>query len=309
MNGLEVVKLLGLSLVSVFFYSIYVKCFRKLSQTERAEGLASHQKKNGTITMGGILFIVLPLFFVDYSPDCQMIILAMVGFGVLGVVDDLLIVFLKKNDGIPATIKLVIEIAISAVIFYFYLSACKSTSLDFGLFSIDLKWFFGVFILWFITASSNAWNLMDGVDGLCAGCSLMVGIGLMYISYRNRQMDIFYFLLALHITLFIFWCFNLPKAFLFMGDVGSLALGAVYALCSIYLNAILPFTIMAALYIWETLSVIMQVAYFKKTGGKRIFKMAPFHHHLEASGLKEIHIDLLFYLIQFILVMVAIQIS
>lgn len=305
MDGFDLTKLLVLMLCSVFLYSLYVKCFRRLSQTERKEGLESHQRKNGTITMGGILFLVLPLFFVPYTSDSKIILFTMLAFGVIGMVDDVLIILLKKNDGLSASVKLIIEIVISGIIFYFYLQANKSTMLTIGKWQIDLKWFFGIFILWLLTASSNAWNLMDGVDGLCAGCSLLIGIALMMIALERGQYDIFYLLTAFHLTLFVFWCFNLPKAFLFMGDVGSLALGSFYGICSIYLDCILPFILMSGLYIFETISVIVQVAYFKKTKGKRLFRMAPFHHHLEACGLKEVQIDILFYLIQIILIVFA----
>lgn len=305
MIGFDVIKVLALSLLSVFFYSIYVKCFRKLSQTERTLGLDSHKKKNGTITMGGIIFLVLPLFFVSPSKETHMIILATLGFGLLGLIDDLLIVILKKNDGLPASIKILVEILISGIIFFFYLKEDNNTTLTIFSFQMDVKWFFGLLILWILVASSNAWNLMDGIDGLCSGCSILFGIGLMIIAYRQENYAILSLLLALHISLFVFWCFNLPKAFLFMGDVGALGLGAFYAITSIYLNSIGSFILMALLFIFEALSVILQVAYFKKTKGKRLFKMAPFHHHLEACGLKEIHVDLLFYTIQGILVILV----
>ena len=306
MIGLEPIKFLALSLLSCFLYNIYIKCFRKLSQTERALGLASHKKKNGTITMGGIIFLVLPLFFIPYTLETTMIIFAALGFGILGLIDDLLIILLKKNDGLPAIFKLLVEIGIAGVIFFFYLKDSQNTEITLFNKAIDLKWFFGIIILWLLVSSSNAWNLMDGVDGLCSGCSIIFGIGLMIIALKEGNLAIFSMLLAFHITLFIFWCFNLPKAFLFMGDVGSLVLGAFYAITSIYLDSILAFILMAALFIFETLSVILQVLYFKKTKGKRLFKMAPFHHHLEACGWKEIQIDILFYLFQIAFVILGI---
>lgn len=302
MIGLELIKLLAVSLISVFLYSVYVKAFKRLSQTERSLGLASHKSKNGTITMGGIIFLILPLFFVPYTKETQMILFVTLGFGILGCIDDLLIIIFKKNDGLPAALKLVIEILIAGVAFFFYLKEDNPTSI----YSLDLKWFFGILILWMLVSSSNAWNLMDGVDGLCSGCSLIFGIGLMCIAYREAKLDILYVLLAFHICLFVFWCFNLPKAFLFMGDVGSLGLGAFYAITSIYLNSVVGFILMAGLFIFETLSVILQVLYFKKTKGKRLFKMAPFHHHLEACGFKELQIDILFYILQGIFVFLAV---
>lgn len=305
MSGFNIIKLLCISLLSVFLYSLYVKTFKKLSQTERSLGPKSHKTKNGTITMGGIIFLALPLFFVPYSQETIMILFATISFGILGMIDDLLIIIFKTNDGLKASIKILIEILIAGIIFFFYLKYKNNTTLSLFGHSINLKWFFGIIILWLLLASSNAWNLMDGVDGLCAGCSILFGIGLMIIAYQKNKWDIFYMLLCFHIALFVFWCFNFPKAFLFMGDVGSLGLGAFYAITSIYLDSIFAFIVMAGLFIFETLSVILQVAYFKRTKGKRLFKMAPFHHHLEACGLKEVHIDLLFYGIQLFLVGIA----
>lgn len=301
MIGLELIKLLFLSMISTFCYCSYVKIFKGFGQSERKEGLRSHQNKNGTITMGGIIFLILPLLFIPYTSENILIIITVVSFGLLGLIDDIFIVIFKKNDGLSPKIKLLIEVLISGVIFYLYLQQDKTTVLDFGFISIQLKWLFGIFILWLLTASTNAWNLLDGVDGLCSGCSLIIGIGLMIISLKKNEFNIFILLLIYSIVIFIFWCFNLPKAFLFMGNVGSLALGALYSIVSVYLNCILSFVIMSALFIFDTLSVIIQVSYYKKYK-KRIFKMAPFHHHLEACGFKEITIDLFFYGIQIILV-------
>jgi phospho-N-acetylmuramoyl-pentapeptide-transferase len=163
-------------------------------------------------------------------------------------------------------------------------------------------------MLGLLTSSTNAFNITDGVDGLLAGISIIMGIGFMYIAYVQNESSIYYMLMCINIVVFIFWCFNIPKAYLFMGDTGSLALGAFYSMIAIYLDSIYAFIIMALLVIFETLSVIIQVFYFKKTKGKRIFKMAPFHHHLEAKGYNEITIDLIFYTIETILVLVVLLI-
>ena len=117
MSGFPIVKLLAVSLLSVFLYSVYVKCFKRLSQTERTLGLESHKKKNGTITMGGIIFLVLPLFFVPYTKETSIILFATLGFGLLGFIDDLLIVILKKNYGLSPLVKILIEIVISGIVF------------------------------------------------------------------------------------------------------------------------------------------------------------------------------------------------
>lgn len=308
MIGLESINLLWLALIAVFLYSIYVKGFKRVSQTEREAGLDSHKIKNGTITMGGIIFLVLPIFFIPYTNETRIIYFTTISFGLLGLIDDLLIIKFKKNDGLAPTIKLICEVIISGIVFYFYLKNDYKPILNIFGISINIKWLFGLFILFILVSSSNAWNLVDGVDGLCSGCSIIFGIGLMIIAIKKGSFDIFHLLLIFHICLFVFWCFNLPKAFLFMGDVGSLGLGAFYAIAAVFLNSINAYILMSLLFIFETITVILQVSYFKKTNGKRLFRMTPFHHHLEMKGFSELKIDLLFYIIQIILVLIAINI-
>lgn len=309
MNIINYPNLLYVSLLSTFLYSLYIKCFKRISQTERALGLESHKIKNGTITMGGIIFIVTPLFFINYDKNLTLILVGTIGYGLLGLADDLLIILFKNNKGISPLLKLLLQTIISGLVFYFYILINKRTSLNILGLTLNIKWLYGLLIMWILVSSTNAWNLLDGVDGLCAGCSLIFGIGLGFIAYKQSEYNLLYMMIVFHVSLFIFWCFNLPKAFLFMGNVGSLSLGAFYACISIYLNSITSFIVMALLFIFETLSVILQVIYFKKTNGKRLFKMAPFHHHLEKIGFKEIQVDLLFYLIQIVLVILVIIFS
>ena len=306
MNILDYPKLLVLSLLSTFLYSVYIKSVNKFRQTERALGLASHKAKNQTITSGGIIFLLLPLFFINYNKEILMIIAGTIGFGLLGLIDDILIIKYKNNKGISPLFKIVLQTLISGIVFFFYLKNNEATYINLFGFSIDFKWFYGFIIMWILVSSTNAWNLIDGVDGLCAGCSLIFGIGLGMIAYLEKEYELLNMMITFHIVLFVFWCFNLPKAFLFMGNIGALGLGAFYACISIYLNSITSFFIMALLFVFETISVILQVIYYKKTNGKRLFKMAPFHHHLEEVGFKEIYVDLLFYLIQIILVIIVI---
>lgn len=292
------IKLLFLSLLSVFLYSFYVKFFKRIRQYERAEGLASHQKKNGTVTMGGIFFVVLPLFFISYDVKTITIAFTMLAYGVLGFVDDLLITIRHNNKGISPTLKLLLQICIAGVTFLLYLQSGLPTVLNLHFFQIEIKWLFGLVLLGVLASSTNAFNLTDGVDGLCAGLSILLSIAFLIIAYIKGEYSIALMILCVTICLFVFWCFNLPKAFLFMGDTGSLSLGAFYAIVAIYLNSLIGFILMAIVFIFETVSVIMQVTYFKKTHGKRIFKMAPFHHHLEACGLSELAIDVLFYIVE-----------
>ncbi len=298
-------KMMILLLISIFLYSIYVKFFKRVKQYERAEGLKSHQQKNGTITMGGIIFVVLPLFFIWYDPKTFNISLTMLMYGILGFMDDLLIIIRHNNKGIPPTLKLILQIVIAAVSFIFYLNSDLPTILDFKWFQIEIKWIYGLFLLGILAASTNAFNLTDGVDGLCSGLSILLSIAFILIAIEKREYSIAYMVLCVTIVLFVFWCFNLPKAFLFMGDTGSLALGAFYAMLALYLNSLIGFILMASIFIFETLSVMIQVAYYKRTNGKRIFKMAPFHHHLESCGWNELQIDILFYLIEIIFILLV----
>ncbi len=299
-------QLLFLALLSVFLYTLYIRYFKRIKQYEREEGLASHKSKTGTITMGGIIFVVLPMFFLFYDSKTLNIAITIFLYGLLGFADDLLIILKHNNKGIPPSLKLLLQVLIAGVSFFLYLQSGMATEVQLFGFRIDIKWIYGLLMLLILTSSTNAFNLTDGVDGLCSGLSLLLSLGFLYISYKKQEFSIFYMILCIMIPLFIFWCFNYPKAFLFMGDTGSLFLGAFYAMLALYLDCILPFMLMGALFIFETLSVILQVGYFKKTKGKRLFKMAPFHHHLEACGIKEIYVDLIFYAIQIALIWITI---
>lgn len=302
-------QLLFIALLSTFLYSIYIRIFKKASQYEREEGLQSHKIKNGTITMGGIIFIILPLFFIFYDAKTINIAITIFLYGLLGFIDDLLIIIKKDNKGISASLKLLIQVIIAAISFFLYLNSGLKTEISIFGFDINIKWIYGLFILLILTSSTNAFNLTDGVDGLCSGLCLIMSLGFIYISYIKQEFSIMYMIIVIIIPLFVFWCFNIPKAFVFMGDTGSLFLGSFFAMLAIYLDCIILFILMSLLFIFEVVSVIIQVLYFKYSKGKRIFKMTPFHHHLELSGFKEISIDLLFYVIQLTLVFLAIILS
>ncbi len=299
-------KLLTLSLFAIFCYSIYIRLFKKASQYERALGLESHKIKNGTITMGGIIFVILPLFFIEYDIKTICIVVAVSLFGLIGFIDDLLIIIKKNNDGINPTVKLLLQIIISSICFYLYLSSNLNTTIKLLRYTFDLKWGYGMLILFVLVSSGNAFNITDGIDGLCSGLTLIMSIALIYIAFQKREYSIAYLLVSYDIAIFCFWCFNIPKANLFMGDTGSLALGSLMGIASVVLDVVYEYIFLAIPFIFETLSVIIQVIYFKLTKGKRIFRMAPFHHHLEACGLKELQIDILFYVIEIILVIIVI---
>ncbi|MBQ9124283.1 MAG: phospho-N-acetylmuramoyl-pentapeptide-transferase [Acholeplasmatales bacterium] len=299
-------NLLFLALLSVFLYSFYIRIFKKASQYEREEGLESHKAKTGTITMGGIIFAIVPSLFFIYDSKVFSIMIIIMLYAILGFVDDLLIIIKKNNNGINPNLKFLFQVLIAGLSFFLYLNLELPTIIRLGSLKIEAEWVYGLFMLLMLSASTNAFNITDGVDGLCAGMSMLLSGAFIYIAFQKAEYTIMYMHICQIIVLFIFWCFNYPKAFLFMGDTGSLYLGALYSLTALYLNSVLGFIIMAFLFIFETLSVIIQVTYYKKTKGKRIFKMAPFHHHLEASGYSEIRVDLLFYILEIILIFIVI---
>lgn len=300
-----VIRIIALFSLSIFLYTLYIRIFKHVSQYEREEGLESHKKKNGTITMGGILFSTLPLFFIAYDKKTIPIIVTSFLYAILGLIDDLLIVIKKNNEGVSPGLKFFLQVIIAGISFFLFLNSNQPTILDLYWFKIDIKWVFGLLMLFLLASSTNSFNIVDGVDGLCAGLSIIIHATFMIIALYKMELSLFYMLLITLIPIFVFWCLNFPKAFLFMGDTGSLFLGSLYVMVAIYLNSIIAFIILALLFIFETLSVIIQVTYYKKTNGRRIFKMAPFHHHLEAIGYKEISVDIIFYMIQLILAFVV----
>lgn len=299
-------NLLFLALLSVFLYSFYIRIFKKASQYEREEGLESHKAKTGTITMGGIIFAIVPSLFFIYDSKVFSIMVIIMLYAILGFVDDLLIIIKKNNNGINPNLKFLFQVLIAGLSFFLYLNLDLPTIIKVGGLKIEVEWIYGLFMLLMLSASTNAFNITDGVDGLCVGMSMLLSGAFIYIAFQKAEYTIMYMHICQIIVLFIFWCFNYPKAFLFMGDTGSLYLGALYSLTALYLNSVLGFIIMSLLFIFETLSVIIQITYYKKTKGKRIFKMAPFHHHLEASGYSEIRVDLLFYILELILIFIVI---
>ena len=269
----------------------------KFGQAIREEGPQSHRKKSGTPTMGGIIFIlsiilttIISLSFTNYltlSDELVMLLLTLLGFGAIGFIDDFIIVVRKNNDGLRPIQKFLSQIALAAIFFYMFLANGYSTELSvFNLFSIELGWFYGIVILFWMSGFSNAVNLTDGLDGLCGGVSVIAFSAFGMIAIAQQQMDIALFCFSVVGALLGFLVFNLNPAKVFMGDTGSLALGAAIAAVSILLKQELLLVIIGLVFVLETLSVMIQVAYFKKTK-KRIFRMTPLHHHFELGGWSE----------------------
>ena len=270
----------------------------KFGQAIREEGPQSHMHKKGTPTMGGISFIIaivislIVAMFLD-SPNIQYYILFIyttISFSIIGYIDDMLIVVKKKNDGLAPRKKLMLQILFS-VIFYilvtFIYKDVNYIHIPVFDYNLNISYFYIIFLVFWQTGFSNAVNLTDGLDGLATSVTIITTSTFALLAYKENNFPVLVFCLTIVGALVGFLLFNRNPAKIFMGDTGSLALGGILAAISVILHKEVAFLFIGLVYILETLSVIIQVAYFKKTG-KRIFKMSPLHHHFELSGYGEV---------------------
>lgn len=273
----------------------------KFGQSIRQEGLQSHYKKVGTPTMGGLMLyaaLLVGLIFANqWTDQLLMLILVMLGHGVLGFADDFIKSARKNPDGLSAKMKLLgqFSLAFVLVIFLSLKNASTFVSLPFFSFQIPFGFFYWPIAMIYMVFFSNAVNIIDGVDGLCGGQTLIVSVLLGLIANRQNQMDLMYFSTALAGALLAFLYYNRHPAKIFMGDTGSLGLGAALAVLAFYLKIEVLMLWIGLVFIVDIFSTILQVLYFKKTGGKRLFKMSPIHHHFELSGWSEWKIVLVFW--------------
>ena len=268
----------------------------KFGQTEREEGLASHKKKNGTPTMGGLAFIIVPTlvyvvcsFFTPFKLDLNtiVILLAFVGYGVVGFIDDYIIVVQKNNEGLKPSHKFLLQ-SILAVVFFFLYRTNSTTDIWIPIFdvTIDLSWFYFILVFLMFTAETNAVNLTDGLDGLCAGQMVIALVPFAIFAFIQGLNNVACLICLVIFALLGYLKFNKHPAKIFMGDTGSLALGGFIAAVAMVLKQEVLLIIIGFVFVAEVCSVIIQVMYYKKTH-KRIFKMAPLHHHFEMCGWSE----------------------
>ena len=268
----------------------------KFGQTEREEGLASHKKKNGTPTMGGLAFIIVPTlvyvvcsFFTPFKLDLNtiVILLAFVGYGVVGFIDDYIIVVQKNNEGLKPAHKFLLQ-SILAVVFFFLYRTNSTTDIWIPIFdvTIDLSWFYFILVFLMFTAETNAVNLTDGLDGLCAGQMVIALVPFAIFAFIQGLNNVACLICLVIFALLGYLKFNKHPAKIFMGDTGSLALGGFIAAVAMVLKQEVLLIIIGFVFVAEVCSVIIQVTYYKKTH-KRIFKMAPLHHHFEMCGWPE----------------------
>ena len=266
----------------------------KVGQTVRDDGPESHLKKNGTPTMGGIIiligFIGGSVIFCSRYSNTIPIMLMTIGFGMIGFIDDYIKVVLKRSMGLRAWQKLLLQIIVTAI-FAVYLTKVAGDNLLLRVpftngYLLDLSWFSYVILFIAVLGTVNGANLTDGVDGLASSVTIVIAIYFAIIAVLEN-MGLEPTSLALIGSLLGFLVFNCYPAKVFMGDTGSLALGGYVIATAYMLNMPLYVIIVAVIYLVENISVMLQVSYFKITKGKRLFKMAPIHHHFEKSGWSE----------------------
>lgn len=291
-------------LVAFFATVLFIPHFITFYQAKRIEGqqmhedVKQHQFKAGTPTMGGTVFLVVAVmtsfafatFFQLLTGGVIAVLFILALYGLIGFLDDFLKIFRKINEGLSPKQKLALQILGGVVFYFLYMKGAGGGELNVFGYMINVGIFYLPFVLFWLVGFSNAVNLTDGIDGLA---SISVAISLLtysIIAYNEQKYDILLVCLTMIGSLLGFFIYNRKPAKIFMGDVGSLALGGMLATISMVLHQEWTLLLIGLVYVIETSSVMLQVSYFKYTKkrfgeGRRIFRMTPFHHHLELGGL------------------------
>ena len=286
----------------------------KMGQTEREEGVKEHVKKAGTPTMGGVIILlsilITSLLYIRSNPQIIPVLFVTIGFGLIGFLDDYLKVVMKRSDGLFPKQKMALQIVVTAI-FAYYLVKVAGISLKMlvpfsGGRYLDLGWLAIPVLFFAVIGTVNGVNFTDGLDGLASSVTVLVATFFTVVAIGTKS-GIEPVTGAVVGALLGFLLFNVYPASVFMGDTGSLALGGFVASAAYMLQMPLFIIIVGLIYLVEVLSVIIQVTYFKKTGGKRIFKMAPIHHHFELCGWSETRVVAVFSIITALLCMVALM--
>lgn len=311
MNSYNIAFVLALAL-TMFIGPFVIKKLKdfKFGQNVRLDGPETHLKKQGIPSMGGIMFIlvssVVGLFLSKFNMIVFFIVCVMISFAIIGFLDDYLIVKKESADGLSAKIKMALLILAGTVISIILYKNLGLSSIRIPLLNkeFNIGIFYIPFVVLFFSAVTNAVNLTDGIDGLSSTVSIIVLLFFQLIGIKTGNGNIAIFAASLVGALIGFLSFNKFPAKVFMGDTGSLGLGAVIAVLALLTKMEITLILVGIIYVIETLSVIIQVTYFKLTG-KRVFKMAPLHHHFEALGWKENKIVVVFGFITLVSVLIA----
>lgn len=308
---------MNISLVVVFIVSLLISTIgtkllipflkqKQFGQFIREEGPEAHKKKAGTPTMGGVIIVLgivaglaYAIFTNGNAADTFAIIFTMLVFGAIGFLDDFEKIAKKNNLGLTAKQKILLQVLLSLGIGIYMILGGNGTDVLIPFVNVYVN--FGVLFMPFVilteVAMSNGVNLSDGLDGLASSVTLVVAILLAVVGYTHDVYILTVSGLAIAGSLIGFLVFNKYPAKIFMGDTGSMALGGVLSAIAIVSKTEFLLPIAGIIYVVESLSVIIQVVYFRKTGGKRFFRMAPIHHHFELGGMKEYNVVKLFTLV------------
>jgi len=279
-----------------------------------------HLKKNGTPTMGGVIFIIPTVLSIlllwlrgsiTMNSNLMILLFVFLSYGFLGFIDDFLKIKKKNNDGLPISTKFVAQMIIAIVFFYIFMSNGGKSVLEISSLGLNIKlgWTFGLFILFLLVGTSNAVNITDGLDGLCGGLSIIAFLAYGIIAWNTtwlegyQEIAIFCFILVG--ALMGFLMYNTYPAKVFMGDLGSLALGGALATIAVLTRHELSLALIGGVFVVETLSSGIQILAIRKFH-KKVFKMAPLHHHFEQLGWDERDIVKLFWVVGLLLAMAAI---
>ncbi len=278
----------------------------KFGQSIRECGPASHMKKSGTPTMGGLMMLaalVLALLWGRFTPHVLIALVLTLGHALIGFLDDYIKVVMKRNLGLTAKQKFLLQFILAGAYVYFAETHLQNTSLWVPLLNItfDFGWAYYALAFILLVGTTNAVNLTDGLDGLVSFVSVPVTLAYAFIAYMQGMLDVSGFALGLTGACLGFLLFNRHPAQVFMGDTGSLALGGGVAALALLTHTELLLVIIGGVYVAEAMSVIIQVTYFRLTGGKRIFRMSPLHHHYELGGWNEVKVVRVFTFVSFLL--------
>lgn len=316
--NIQIKALLAAFIGTVFLGFIIIPILKKLKvgQVVRDDGPQSHLKKTGTPTMGGIIMLlvitgislIIPFVSTIEYPMILPVALLTLGYGFVGFVDDFIKLVLKNPTGLKPSYKMFGLIIIS-VIFIIYLLATGFTTETYlpilKTYITMPKWIYIPCAVFIMLACTNSLNLTDGLDGLAAGVNTIIMIFFTFIALQFGSKDMSVFSAIVTGACIGFLMFNLHPAKVFMGDTGSLALGGAFCGVALLLKIPLILIVVAGICVVEAVSVILQVSFFKATKGKRLFKMAPIHHHLELSGWKETKVVTVFWTITAVLCILA----
>lgn len=316
MNQTVIMPVILSFVISVVLGPVIIPFLKKLKvgQTVRDEGPQSHLKKTGTPTMGGILIltsvVITSLFYVKDYPAIIPILFLTLGFGLIGFLDDYIKVVLKRSMGLKAWQKMLGQLVVTGI-FAYYITHYSQLSLamkipflpgkyvDFGIWNIPILFFI-------VIGTVNGTNFTDGLDGLASSVTVMVATFFTVVAIGTGS-GIEPVTCAVVGALLGFLLFNVYPASVFMGDTGSLALGGFVAAAAYMMQMPLFLVIVGFIYMVEVLSVMIQVTYFKLTGGKRFFKMAPIHHHFELCGWSETRVVAVFSIVTAILCLIGLM--